>query len=58
VRARSGFETVLRVEDAGPFFQVQALDAAGSVLGCSHVLEVRAPHGGGRTDQGPAALAV
>ncbi len=33
--ARHGFETAIKVSSAGPYVQVQALDASGNVIGTS-----------------------
>jgi hypothetical protein len=35
---KSGFETAIRVDNAGPYYRVAALDAAGNVLGQSAVV--------------------
>jgi len=37
---RSGFETAIPVGVAGPYFQVQALNASGQVIGTSHVIKL------------------
>ncbi|HEV3228868.1 MAG TPA: arylsulfotransferase family protein [Solirubrobacteraceae bacterium] len=36
---RTGFETAIAVPSAGPFFEVQALDAAGRILGTSRPVQ-------------------
>ncbi len=38
--ARSGFETSIPVSGGSRRFQIQALDAAGRVLGTSHTFEM------------------
>jgi hypothetical protein len=38
---RSGFETAISVASAGPFFEVQALDANGRVLGTSRAVKAQ-----------------
>ena len=35
---RSGFETILETDKKGPFFQVEALNCNGKVIGQSHIL--------------------
>ncbi|WP_218782323.1 arylsulfotransferase family protein [Streptomyces sp. BR123] len=37
---RSGFETAVRTDNPGPYFQVRALDAAGKVLRASHIVKL------------------
>ncbi|HUC56883.1 MAG TPA: arylsulfotransferase family protein [Streptosporangiaceae bacterium] len=37
---KSGFETAMAVQDRGPYFAVQALDAKGHVLATSHTVKI------------------
>jgi hypothetical protein len=39
--SRTGFETIVRVDSAGPYFEAQALGSGGQVLGTSLVRKIR-----------------